>query len=195
MSRPTLSASKRTETGKSVNRKLRSAGMVPAVFYSKAGENIALSIKDAEFLKLYRQVRYTQLFDLNIDGETKTTLIWTIQNDPVRGKTFHVDFFGVDMDTPITVKVPVKTVGIAPGVKLGGRMELYRNVLEVTCKPELIPAIIELDISTMTLGQTKFVADVDLGEGVKVNFDNNFALVRCVDKSKAAAAEEEAEEE
>lgn len=194
MSRPTLNAEKRTEYGKSANRKLRSAGLVPGVFYSKAGENVSVTFKDSEFMKLYRQVKRTQLFDLVVDGENKTSLIWTVQNDPVRGKTVHVDFFGIDKDTPLTVKVPVKTKGIAPGVKLGGRIVLYRDILEVTCKPELIPAVIELDISDMNVGKTKFVADIDLGEGIKIHFDNNFALVRCIDKSKAAA-EEEAEEE
>lgn len=189
MSRPTLSVKTRTETGKSANRKLRNAGLVPGVFYSKAGENTAITVNDSEFLKLYRNVKKTQLLDLDIDGETKTSLIWTVQKDPVRGKTVHVDFFGVDLDTPITIMVPVKTHGIAPGVKLGGRMERYRDFLEVVCKPEQIPAVIDIDINSMGLGQTIFVADVDLGEGVKVNYDSNFVLVRCVDRSKIIAEE------
>lgn len=195
MSRPTLDASKRTETGKSVNRKLRTAGKVPAVFYSKDGANIPVTIDDVDFLKLYRKVKFTQLFDLNIEGETKTSLIWTLQNEPVRGTTQHVDFFGVDMDKDISVMVPVRTEGIAPGVKLGGRMELYRDSLEVVCKPELIPSEIVIDISKMLLGDTVFVAEVDLGEGVKIDFDSNFALVRCVDKSKGKKDEDEEGEE
>jgi large subunit ribosomal protein L25 len=190
----TFKAEVRTETGKSANRKLRNKGMVPVVFYSQEGENLILAVNEIEFVKLYRKIGTTRLFSLEVEGKTYDTLIWKVQMDPVRPRPNHVDFLGVAADRPLKVDVPVTTEGIAPGVKLGGRMAIYREILTVACTAATIPAKIVINIDGMNVGDTVFVNDVDLGEGASVIADSNFALVRCASGRGSSAEDDEAAE-
>ena len=47
-----LNALVRKETGKGPARRLRSAGLIPAVFYGRGTESIPLSVNSADLLKL-----------------------------------------------------------------------------------------------------------------------------------------------
>ncbi|WP_432737638.1 50S ribosomal protein L25 [Maridesulfovibrio sp. FT414] len=187
-----LKAELRTETGKSANRKIRNKGLVPVVFYSQEGDNKVLTVNEIEFVKMYRTTGATRVFSLEVEGKAYDTLVWKVQNDPVRPRVNHIDFLGVTPGKNIKVDVPVVTEGRAPGVKLGGRMAVYRNKLSVSCTAETLPAVISVDISKMNVGDTLFVNEIDLGEGANVQFDSNFALVRCAaGRGSAKAAEEE----
>ncbi len=176
----TFVASKREKTGKCANRQLRNTGMIPAVFYSQEGEHMILAVKEIEFTKMYRKIGTTRIFSLEVDGKTYDSLIWKAEMDPVRPRINHIDFLGVSADKPLKVKVPVEMEGTAPGVKLGGVMTKYRDVLEVSCTAASLPAKIVVDINGMKVNETIFVEDVKLEGGATINFTNNFALVRCV---------------
>lgn len=189
----TFVASKREKTGKSANRQLRNTGMIPAVFYSQEGEHMILAVKEIEFTKMYRKIGTTRIFSLEVDGKTYDSLIWKAEMDPVRPRINHVDFLGISADKTLKIKVPVDMKGIAPGVKLGGVMTKYRDVLEVSCTAANLPERIVVDINGMKVNQTVFVEDIKLEGGATINFNSNFALVRCVSSKKVvdeAAAEE-----
>lgn len=189
-----LKAEVRTETGKSANRKLRNQGMVPVVFYTQEGDNKVLAVNEIEFVKAFRVIGKTRVFSLEVEGKTYDTLVWKVQNDPVRPRVNHIDFLGVTAGKPIKVDVPVVTTGTAPGVKLGGRMAIYRNKLTVACTAETLPAVISVDISGLNVGDTVFVNEIELGEGASVVSDSNFALVRCAAGRGSSKAVEEGEE-
>ncbi|CCO25402.1 50S ribosomal protein L25 [Maridesulfovibrio hydrothermalis] len=189
----TFKAEVRTKTGKCANRQLRNTGMIPAVFYSQEGENITLSVNEIDFAKMFRTTGTTRLFSLDIDGKTYDTLVWKVQMDPVRPRVNHIDFLGVAKDKPLKIEVPVTTEGLAPGVKLGGRMAIYRDKLTVACTAATIPAAIVINVSNMNVGDTVFVNEVELGEGASIIFDSNFALVRCA-AGRGSSEEEEGEE-
>ncbi|MFW5499649.1 MULTISPECIES: 50S ribosomal protein L25 [unclassified Maridesulfovibrio] len=191
----TFKAELRTKTGKSANRQLRNQGMVPVVFYSQEGENLVLSVNEIEFVKMYRKIGTTRVFSLEVDGKTYDTLIWKVQMDPVRPRPNHIDFLGVSKDRTLKVEVPVVTEGTAPGVKLGGRMAIYRPKLTVACTAATLPAEIVVNIDSMNVGDTVFVNEIELGEGASVVYDSNFALVRCAAGRGSKATDEEADEE
>lgn len=188
----TFKAEVRAKTGKSANRQLRNQGMVPAVFYSQSGENMILSVNEIDFVKMYRSTGTTRLFNLEIDGKAYDTLIWKVQMDPVRPRVNHIDFLGVAEDKPLKIEVPVTTEGLAPGVKLGGRMAIYRDKLTVACTAKTIPAAIVVKADKMNVGDTVFVNEIELADGASVVYDSNFALVRCA--AGRGSSKEEAEE-
>lgn len=189
-----LKAEVRTETGKSANRKLRNQGMVPVVFYTQEGDNKVLAVNEIEFVKAFRSTGTTRVFSLEVEGKSYDTLVWKVQNDPVRPRVNHIDFLGVTAGKPIKVDVPVVTTGTAPGVKLGGRMAVYRSKLTVACTAETLPAVISVDISGLNVGDTVFVNEIELGEGASIVSDSNFALVRCAAGRGSSKAGEEGEE-
>lgn len=192
----TLSVVKRQDLGKGANRRLRAADLVPGVFYSAAGENIAVQAETLPLEKMASEMSTTGVFMLEIDDNgTKTNhpaMFWQVQKHPYKKAFKHVDFFGVDLEKEIKVKVPVEFVGTAKGVKLGGVLESYREVLVLKSKPMDMPQKVTVDVSNMDVNTTIAVADVVLPANVSAVYDRNFALVSVLSKEKLADDAEEA---
>jgi len=192
-----LNVQERTELGKGPNRRLRTSGMVPGIFYDAKGANIPVKAKMIPLQKAYATVGNTQVFDLVLekDGKTETipALMWRVRNEPVKGTPEHVDFYGVDLEKPIKVHVHFELVGRSKGVKLGGRMEQYRESVEVVCKPMDIPTSIVIDITEMAILDSVHIQDVVFPEGVQPVFDENFAVISVLAGRGADGSEEEAE--
>ncbi len=193
----TLKAATREATGKGVNRRKRTAEITPAVLYGPKGLSKTIEVDANELFKAIRDIGGSQLFSLVVDdGEALPCLIWQVQRHPFkRGLILHVDFFAVDMEKPIRVDVPVKLHGTAPGVKLGGILEIFHNKISVECLPMDIPAQLDVDISKLTVGKSVQVKDVALPENVKSYTDTNLTLLGVVAKRGMAASAEEEEGE
>ena len=102
---------------------------------------------------------------------------------------------GVDLDKEVKVDVPVEYVGVSRGVKLGGVMETYREVVRLSAKPMDMPAKITIDVTDMDINSSVTIETLPLPANVSAVFDQNYALVSIIDKSKVKgdAAEGEAE--
>jgi large subunit ribosomal protein L25 len=91
------------------------------------------------------------------------------QREPVKGAFLHVDLKRIAMDQRIRVKVPVETRGEAVGVKTeGGILELVTREIEIECLPSDIPDSIVVDVSELAFGQNLRVADLKLGDNLKI---------------------------
>ena len=176
-----LSAQKRENTGKGANRRSRQEDVIPGVFYSAIGDNIAIQIPLRALAKVYAQVKRTTVFNLEIEDNGKKAiypaLVWQVQRDPVKNSFTHIDFYGVDLDKPVKVTVPVEFTGTARGTKVGGKLETYREEVRLIAKPLEMPARVVVDVTPMDLGTTIHVADLALPEGVSAAYDANYAIV------------------
>ncbi|GAB7080437.1 50S ribosomal protein L25 [Megalodesulfovibrio paquesii] len=182
-----LAATRRDSSGKGPNRRLRVAGQIPAVYYTASGDNLALTIDALAFEKAYRQIGTSKLFSLVVDGEEgRPTLVWKVQKHPFKRQVVHLDLYGVDYAKKVTLNVPVRQVGEAPGLKLGGMMETFHDTITVTCLPGDIPAVVDLDVSKMQVGDAFTVKDVVLPENVMAVYKQNYALLSVVATRKAA---------
>ncbi|WP_147820509.1 50S ribosomal protein L25 [Salidesulfovibrio onnuriiensis] len=194
-----LSVAERKQTGKGPNRRLRATGMVPGVYYDQKGVNIPVKVESLALQKAWKKVSNTQVIDLEIDrdgkAETVKAMIWRLKYDPIKPLPIHADFFGVDVEKPLKVLVPIVLEGRSPGVKLGGVLQQYRDAVEVVAKPLDIPGHITLDLSAINMGDKISVADLELPEGVEIHYDENFSILACIEKGKAAGADAEGEEE
>lgn len=191
-----LNVQERTELGKGPNRRLRTSGLVPGIYYDAKGANIPVKVEMVPLQKAYSALGNAQVFDLVLekDGKTETmpALLWRVRNEPVKGVPEHVDFFGVDLEKEIKVAVHFELTGSSKGVKLGGVLELYRDSIEVICKPLDIPASIVIDITELDIMDSVRIEEVEFPEGVTPVFDENYAVVAV---QTARAVEEEEEDE
>ncbi len=182
----TLSVQKRDGLGKGPNRRLRATNMVPGVFYSPQGQNIAVQVAALPLEKMFAAMGRTTVFDLEIeDGGKKSkhpVMIWDVQFHPYKNQFTHIDFYGVDLDKEVKINVAIEFTGTAKGVKLGGRLETYRERVQLLGKPNDIPKKITLDVTDMTLNATIRVADLELPSGVQALYEQNFAIVSVVSK-------------
>lgn len=190
----TLSVQKRTAFGKGANRRLRAAALVPGVYYTADGQNIPVQMAALPLSKVYEQVGRTNVFQLEMEDENgaKTlhpVFVWDAQYSPVKSTFTHVDFLGVDLDKEIQVKVQVEYAGTPKGVKVGGKMETYRDEVVLAAKPADMPRKLVLDVTGMEIGQTIRVSNMPLPEGVRPVYKSDFTMVSVFMEGASEAAE------
>jgi large subunit ribosomal protein L25 len=192
----TLQAKKRTKTGKGIARRLRASAQIPAIFYTSAGQNIPLQINEKELTLLYQNIRTTSIFNLEIDDDGKKeispALFWDVDFFPTKKRIQHVDIYGVDLDKELTLRVPLEFTGVAKGTKLGGRLETYREIIAVICKPLSLPTKITVDITELDLNHSLHIEDLIMPEGVRPVYKNNYVVVSVLTKSVEIEEETEA---
>ena len=194
----TLAAETRDERGKNEARRLRQAGMLPAVLYGgKQGGAQAIKMAPKALLDvLHSESGINTLLGLSVDGGSESqVLVKDYQVDPVSNELLHVDFYQPPLDRPITVTVPVALSGEAAGVKQqGGLVDFVQRDVQVECLPTEIPEHLVVDVSPLMIGQGVRLRELLEGVTWKPVSDPDTLLVHVV-APKVEAEPEEAEEE
>jgi len=190
MNRYSIEVEKRDKTGKGVARRLRKNGLIPGVVYGKHREAQALIVNP---LDLRGKVHSNAIIDLTIDGEEETVMIKDFQKDVIKDKLIHVDFQQISMDETISITVPIKLIGDAPGVREGGVLQQLMREVDIEVLPINIPHEIELDISELTLSDSLEVGDLEVPEEVKLINSLEDVIVTVVAPSEEIEEEEEEE--
>lgn len=175
-----LTIQRRQGTGKEIARRLRRAGVVPAVLYGGARTEPVAVDPRAVLRILHGHAGSTQLLTLRVEGEdgSRMAIIRDLQFDPVTEGLLHVDLQEVRADRAITVRVAVHPVGEAVGVKeQKGILNLVLHELDVSCLPTRIPERIDADVSPLRIGGVLTVADLRVPEGVRILNDPGQAVV------------------
>jgi large subunit ribosomal protein L25 len=184
MQRPVLTAEIREGVGKEKAKKLRSKGLIPAIFYGPRAQTIPLVIDSKELAKVLRtEAGENVLIDLDIrkgpQSDRKVVMLKDIQVDPLQRATLHTDFYEVAMDEMVTVEVPVHLVGKPEGTKVGGILEQVRRVIQMQCLPGDIPKSIDIDVSALNIGDSIHVQEINV-EKAKIISDTNFTIATVV---------------
>jgi large subunit ribosomal protein L25 len=201
MSDITLTAVTRTEFGSGPAGRHRRAGKVPAIVYGL--EDAAQSVL-VEALALERILHGASgantLITLQLEGDDTLALARQIQRHPTRGDLVHVDFIRIRRDVAVAAEVPILLVGDAPGSREGGLVEQLVFTVTVEAMPGNIPDVLEVDISSLALGDQLRVEDLDVPAGVTLQQEADDLVVqvtipRGMDEEEAAEGEEGAEGE
>lgn len=173
----------RKEIGKTASKELRKKGEVPCVLYG-GEKNINFTANEKQLSTLL----YTPevlLVDVNIDGTKYRALLQESQFHPVSDKVLHLDFFQITDSKPVVIEVPVKLVGLAKGVKEGGKIQLNVRKLKVKALAQNLPNILEVNVENVGLGQTIKVAEVKFDNlEILTPSSTNIAAVKSTRASK-----------
>lgn len=173
-----LNAEVRSGSGKTSAKKLRKKDVIPAVVYKGGKEALKLQFA----VRALNEVLHTKagenvIVTLKIaDGankiKDKTVLIKEIQREPIKGLILHVDFNEISMTETLKINVPLAVRGEPVGVKAdGGILEHIMWELQVECLPTDIPEKIDVDVSSLKIGDAVYVKNITLPEGVKALTD------------------------
>lgn len=189
----------RTSVGNSQARALRRNKQIPAVLYGRGKKTVLLSVPFSELEQALKKSKNGQAL-LNVvvqNGETytKPAIIKELQTHPVKRNILHVDFFEIDMNRKIKIKVPVVTKGKSKGVELGGTLQIIRRELEVLCLPLEIPKSFEIDITDLDIGDSVHVKSIPLKDNIEIPSDVDFTVLTIASPTAAEAEPEEVEEE
>ena len=189
----TIKGSKRESVGKVATKVLRNADKVPCVLYG--GENpLHFSANELDFSKLvYTPNAHTVVLDINGDQKINA-ILQDIQFHPVSDKILHVDFYQLSEDKEVNMEIPVIIEGSAPGVMLeGGTLEISKRKIKVRALPKNLPDFINVDISSLKLGNKITTAELESEDFTILHPDNT--VVCKVRTSRASMNIEEEEEE
>ena len=184
-----VAAESRTETGKNVNRRLRTKGLIPGVLYGTKKEAVHVSVSPKEIGTILRSASgENTLFDLDLGGTRRKVILKEFQLEPIKHQLLHADFYEVALDKTIEVKVHVELHGVPVGVKTqGGVLDFVTRELEVECLPMDIPEKLVVDVSELEIGKHIRVSDIKVSDKVKVLTEADIVVVHVV----APRAEEE----
>ena len=204
MAQLTLEVTVRPEIGGGRPRRLRRAGLLPGVLYSRGEEPIPLTLDQAHIKKATGRLRENQIVSLEIELEgkklKKPAIVKDIQVDYLVGEVLHIDFQQIALDEKLTAMVPIITTGEAIGVtRDGGILEHILREVEIECLPTNLPEVIEVDVSALSIGDTIHIEDIPVIDGVTVLTEPDlsiFALAAPITEAEAEPEElEEAEAE
>jgi large subunit ribosomal protein L25 len=184
-----LSGNKRETASGGVMRALRAKGSVPAVVYGGRKEPVSLSVDGKELLSLLKGHGMNILVSLKVGTDGDTVLLKDLQRDFVTHDIIHVDFQRISMTDTLEVNVPLRIVGEAPGVKLGGGiLEHILRDLRVRCLPSDIPSAVDVEISALQINQGLRVKDLRPASGVEILTDAEHFVVNVVAPSELEEA-------
>jgi len=199
-----LKVAPREEQGKGpVGQMRRLHGQLPGVIYghkqdaecfktdahslerilSKGGQNAIILIEHEESSK-----------------ESEQALIREIQYHKVSGDAMHLDLLRIDPTETLRANVPIITVGVPEGVRTeGGSLQQALTALEMECVVSEMPSAVEIDITSLQIGDSLHVSDLIeqepriTSEGVRTIA--NVLVPRLIADDEAGDEEEEAEAE
>ncbi len=158
--------------------RLRTAGKIPGVVYGHGMAPIPVAIAARDLrAALTTEAGLNALLSLQIGDTTHLAIAKVLQRHPVRQTVTHVDFQVVRRDEIVTAEVRIVLIGESEAVhRLEGTVDQEMLSLQIKAKPGDVPAVIEIDISALEVGDSLRVSDLVLPEGVTTDVDPEAAV-------------------
>lgn len=154
-----IKAVKREDFGKKAAHAVRRAGLVPCVLCGN-GETENFSVDPREVKPLiYTPNSY--IVEIDFEGKKELAVLREAQFHPIREEILHLDFFRIADGKPVSIAIPVRLTGNAEGVKVGGKLILSARKVVVSATVEHLPDEIVVDVTSMGIGKTIFVGDLE----------------------------------
>ena len=194
MKKVSVSGSPRENVGKKDAKRLRREGNVPCVVYG-GKEQIRFFTSEKNF----KDIVYTPdacIVQLDIEGKKMEAVLQDIQFHPVTEKILHADFLEIFPDKPVKMAIPINVVGDSPGVIAGGKLMTKRRRLDIMALPDKLPAEIDIDISSLDIGDSVTVGSLELDDIEFLDPENSVVvMVKSARAAMMAPVEPEGEEE
>jgi large subunit ribosomal protein L25 len=164
-----LEVQQREKRGSADARRLRREGLIPGVLYGRGKSPHPFSVHERELRRaLTGPAGLHAILDVVLDGQktSHASILKDYQQDIISGRLAHVDLQEVRLDQPIQAGVVIELVGEAAGSIEGGVLSQVTREINVEALPLEVPERIEVDVSSMQMGDTLRLVDVAVQEGV-----------------------------
>lgn len=194
-----LAANPRVLTKTIGSKKLRNAGTLPGIVYGN-GESENVELETKQFDKAVKSTAAKNfLVELDINGKKSLAMVQETQKNPLTNHYIHVDFKRLTKDSVVIAKVPLRPIGTAEGVQLGGVLQTPMHTITLKGKPADIPEYIEPDVNHLEVGQSIYLGELVLPKGITaigpvkaqvvgVTTSRMMAMAKAEEEEAAAAA-------
>ena len=200
-------AQQRDERGTSANRRLRREGRIPAILYGAGRDSEPISIEENRLKKQIENEAFAaHVLTINVGGKETQAVLKSVHRDPATERVLHMDFQRISATSEIHMHVPLHFINEddCPGKRTGGIVTHLLVEVEVGCLPKDLPEYIEVDMTSLDVGDAVHLSELVVPEGVHLmalahNPDNDQPVVSVqhpqkLDLEDEAEAAEDAEE-
>ena len=149
---------KRANLGKTEAKQLREESYVPCVLYG-GSEQVHFRAPMIMFRDLIYSPEVSTV-ELNLEGTVYKAILQDAQFHPVNEVLLHADFLQLNDNKEVKMEIPVRFVGVSPGVLSGGKLVPKLRKLKVKALPANLPDFIDVDISDLELGRSVKVGKI-----------------------------------
>ena len=172
MSEHSLKAISRSDEGKGASRRLRHAGVIPAIVYGGKAEPRSIQLEhEKTWIASQNEWFYSSIIDLEIDGKSEKVLLRDMQRHPYKQLIMHLDFQRVTAGQALRTRVPLHFVNEdkSPAGKAADVVVTHElNEIEISCLPKDLPEFVEVDLAELKLGETIHLSELKLPKGVEI---------------------------
>lgn len=155
----------RSDLGKSVSRRLRSEGKVPAVIYG-GNEPMHITVLPLAVRGLVYSPEF-QIVEIDVNGATHRCIMKDLQFDVVTDELTHIDFLELVEGKKVIANLPINFIGQPQGVKDGGRLVIKLKTVKVRTYPKNLVEHINVNIDNLQLNGNIRVMDIP-AEGMEI---------------------------
>jgi large subunit ribosomal protein L25 len=165
----TLKVAPREVAGSRSTRRLRRTGDIPGIVYGGGEDPVPFRVPERTLRHALQDAG--AVLQLEVDGGSSgPVVVKELVRHPVTNVTMHLDLLRVRMDVKIQSTTALELSGAdeAPGTVEGGVLEHVVREVNIEALPGNIPESIVIDVSTMQIGDTITLGQVDAPTGVEL---------------------------
>ncbi|MEA3456823.1 MAG: 50S ribosomal protein L25/general stress protein Ctc [Campylobacterota bacterium] len=157
----------RESIGKRNAKQLKRDGYLIANIYANGVENINAAFKRGEFIRAVRN-KETFAFPIKVGEHELNVVAQEYQLHPVNGDILHVDLRVAVPGQVTNYLVPVKTTGVAKGLKNKGVFVMSKKRLKVRAAIENVPHDFTLDVTDLDRDDSILLRDIEVPANCKM---------------------------
>ncbi len=168
----TVNATEREDQGKGASRRLRKEEKVPSIIYGGKKDPLMVTLSIHEITHLLEDENtFTSVLDLVVGKTTESVVLKDIQRHPAKNTVTHVDFLRVDAKQTLVTTTPLHFLGMEENeaLRLGNMLNQFVVSVEISCLPKDLPHGIDVDVTSLEVGDHLSLTDLVLPEGVVIN--------------------------
>lgn len=148
----------------------RKSGKLPVVVYGSGHASGPYFVDSKSFKKIWKAAGESTLVSLKEEKKNYDVLIQDVATNPLSGEPIHADFYAIDVNKPVEVKVAIEFTGHSPAVKnLGALLVKVMHELEIKVLPKRLIHEITVDISKLeNFGDKIHASEVTLPESAEL---------------------------
>lgn len=173
--------------------RIRREGFVPGVIYGKSMEKpISVKFEMGKLRSALNSSAGNAIIKVKVGNDIKQCIVKDLQRDIRTGVINHIDFQAAAADDIVKLKVPISYSGREWLENKGLILETLVNELEVTGKPNDIPASIDINLEGSTFGDKITVSDIKVNSGIDIinDMEDMVAVITGAKKAEPVATEE-----
>ncbi|PRR82909.1 50S ribosomal protein L25 [Clostridium vincentii] len=177
-------------------KKERMNGSVPGILYGKKIGNVLVEVDEKELAKELFSSGEHGILNYSINGNNERGVLKEVQRHPVSHKIIHIDLEQISENEEMQLEVPIQYVGEEWLNKRGAILQKEKTVVKVSCRADVLPKTIKIDVSKGEVGAVYRYEDLEIDKKISIidNIESVIASVSNENKLTAELFKEEIEE-